>query len=380
MQWEPGKQYRISYTNESRETSVRTIDVLQTSQSRDGVLYIRAYCHLRGMERTFRADRVTAAERVQSAISASGQSSPYHAAVPPSAVAAEAPRNLAPVSAHPSSSTYSPAGRIALAGLGIMIGIVLLVSYYESMPGSAPSPFGMSASGSSSTVPVKPASRPAPPPKPALEEVTIGGYLLRTIRSNGLERFEVPELGIITMDKLEAVAAIRLPAFVKAMGFFDAELVSRYLDADLNGSGRLSFDELKVFQQKTYREFRYESNKLALRPDEFLAAGGGDCEDFALYTAGLLRFWGWEPYLGSLASSKSAIGHAVCLSYEEGAFPKGYEYFRLDGWTTEDGSPLRDGTYVPIDYDQVGSLSNAVEPGWKLRSVYIPEKAWGLSM
>jgi hypothetical protein len=213
-----------------------------------------------------------------------------------------------------------------------------------------------------------------------LEETTIAGYTLRTVRGGGLERFEVPELGLVTMSKLEAVAAIRLPVFVEEMGFFNADLVGRYLDADLNGSGRLAFEELKVFQEKTCREFRYESNELALRPDEFLAAGGGDCEDFALYTAGLLRFWGWEPYLGSLAASRGSIGHAVCLSYEEGAIPKDFEYFELSAWTTEDSSALRAGTYVPIDYDHVGSLSDAVGAGWKLRSVYIPEKAWGLSM
>ena len=67
MQWEPRKQYLISYANESLETSVRTIDVIQTSRSGDGLLYIRAFCHLRGMERTFRADGVIQAERVLSA-------------------------------------------------------------------------------------------------------------------------------------------------------------------------------------------------------------------------------------------------------------------------------------------------------------------------
>jgi hypothetical protein len=185
---------------------------------------------------------------------------------------------------------------------------------------------------------------------------------------------------VVTSSKLEAVSAIRLPVFVDAMGFFDAALASRYLDADLNGSSRLSFDELDTFQDRTFREFRYEANERALRPDEFLAAGGGDCEDFALYTAGLLRFWGWEPYIASFAGSNEGTGHAVCLSYEEGAFPSDYTYFRIDEWTTEDGSTLKPGSYVPIDYDHVGSLSSAVHPGWKLRSVYTPEKAWGLEM
>jgi len=47
---------------------------------------------------------------------------------------------------------------------------------------------------------------------------------------------------------------------------------------------------------------------------------------------------------------------------------------------TVDGTELKPGKYLPIDYDQVGGLTNAVEKHWKLRSIYIPEKAWGLRM
>lgn len=188
-------------------------------------------------------------------------------------------------------------------------------------------------------------------------------------------------LGIITYNKLQAVAAIRVPNFRAATGLANSALEARYLAADLNGSGKLAFEELQVFQEKTYREFRYEANEPALRPDQFLAAGGGDCEDFALYTAGLLRFWGWEPYLGVLASSRSAsTGHAVCLSYEEVSFPGSYTWFKIESWTAEDGKPLKPGRYVPIDYDHVGGLSNAVSPGWKLQEIYVPESAWGRKM
>ena len=373
MQWEPGSRYLISYANESLETSVRTIDVIRTSRSGDGLLYIRAFCHLRGMERTFRDDRIIHAERVQSVCSASGQSARYYSAVPHSPVTADRGSPGMKAVADSGSSPF----RWAIC---IVVLLLLSVASLANLQGSRPSYSSTTTSTLNSSAPVKPVPRPSPPPKPALEETTIAGYTLRTVRGGGLERFEVPELGLVTMSKLEAVAAIRLPVFVEEMGFFNADLVGRYLDADLNGSGRLAFEELKVFQEKTCREFRYESNELALRPDEFLAAGGGDCEDFALYTAGLLRFWGWEPYLGSLAASRGSIGHAVCLSYEEGAIPKDFEYFELSAWTTEDSSALRAGTYVPIDYDHVGSLSDAVGAGWKLRSVYIPEKAWGLSM
>ncbi|MDX9958026.1 MAG: hypothetical protein AB7T74_06110 [Clostridia bacterium] len=163
-------------------------------------------------------------------------------------------------------------------------------------------------------------------------------------------------------------------------GLENPALIRRYLAADLNTSGKLSFDELAVFQKKTYNEFRYEDNEFALRPDEFLDAGGGDCEDFALYTAGLLRFWGWEPYLGSFGPAGNGIGHAVCLSYEEGSFARTFTYYEVASWSSYDGTPLKSGKYVPIDYDKVGSLSTAVTKGWTLRSIYIPEKAWGLRM
>jgi hypothetical protein len=399
MQWEPGKQYRISYTNESSETSVRTIDVLGTSRARDGRLYIRAFCHLRGTERTFRADRVIHAEPTMAAPSPSRRPVPsYTASTPvwhierePVDPAPEYVRFMqsqqaassAPVASAPAAACQKPSGNpvgaFMAALLLIAAGYGSITAYTMNTSGSEPSPYRGGASGAGAGAAVQPAPRPLPP-KPALEEAKIAGYTLSTVRTGGTERFEVPELGLVTMHKLEAVSAIRLPAFVAAMGFFNADLAGRYLDADLNGSGRLGFEELKVFQEAVYREFRYMPNELALRPDEFLAAGGGDCEDFALYTAGLLRFWGWEPYIGSLAASRGSTGHAVCLSFEEGAFPKGYTYFDIDEWTTEDGSPLPAGTYVPIDYDHVGSLSNAVGSGWKLRSVYIPEKAWGLSM
>jgi len=385
MQWEPGKQYLISYINESLETSVRTIDVIGTSRARDGRVYIRALCHLRGSERTFRADRVTQSELVQQAYHARAS-----APIPPLPKMAESfdtslhHHAESPIAADPGFHEIQASGGSGSSPLRWAICIIFLtflfIASLANLQGSGPSWSSASTTIAHSAVSTKPAPRPSPPPKPALEETTIAGYTLRTVRGGGQEHYEVPKLGLVTKSKLEAIAAIRLPNFVKSEGFFDADLVSRYLDADLNGSGKLSFDELRVFQQKTYREFRYQANDLALRPDEFLAAGGGDCEDFALYTASLLRFWGWKPFIGSFAASKGSTGHAVCLSYEEGAFPKDYEYFKIDDWTTVDGSPLPAGKYVPIDYDHVGSLSNAVGSGWKLRSVFIPEKIWGLSM
>ena len=423
MTYEAGKSYRILYQSESGRRTERTIDLLRKSRGESGVLYLRAYCRLREEERTFRADRILRAELLpcrgpavrvspvaaailaapplpaaaQAASALPAAALPAAASPVPAAPAAAAPAAAPPAAALPRPAPPEPRrpeppakAKPTLGGLvggllGWGFGLVLLCSflansgYFERFVVSYAGSLDSGAAAAGKAAP-RPAPRPAPPPLPALEEATIAGQVLRTIRAGGRERYEVPALGLSTHNKAEAVSAIRLPRFVEATGLTDPGLLGRYLEADLNGSGRLSFDELEVFQRKTYRDFRYESNLLALRPDEFLAAGGGDCEDFALYTAGLLRFWGWEPYLGSLGPASGGVGHAVCLSYEEGSFPGGFTYFEVDGWTAEDGSSLKAGRYVPIDYDHVGSLSDAVRSGWKLRSIYLPEEAWGLEM
>ncbi|NLJ47133.1 MAG: WYL domain-containing protein [Treponema sp.] len=61
MDWEPGAAYRIQYVSESGRRSTRTIEVREIRR-RNGVLYLRAWCRLRGEERTFRSDRVLSAE------------------------------------------------------------------------------------------------------------------------------------------------------------------------------------------------------------------------------------------------------------------------------------------------------------------------------
>ncbi|HSV55695.1 MAG TPA: hypothetical protein VLH39_01120 [Magnetospirillaceae bacterium] len=89
----------------------------------------------------------------------------------------------------------------------------------------------------------------------------------------------------------------------------------------------------------------------------------------------------WKPTRASLAASRSApTGHAVCLSYEEGSFPASYTWFQVEAWTIPDGTSLKPGRYVPIDYDHAWVLSNAVSPGWKLQEIYVPGSAWGQRM
>lgn len=62
MTWEVGTSYRIWYQSEAGRATERTIDLLRVSRAQDGRVFLRAYCHLRNEERTFRADRVLKSE------------------------------------------------------------------------------------------------------------------------------------------------------------------------------------------------------------------------------------------------------------------------------------------------------------------------------
>jgi len=224
-----------------------------------------------------------------------------------------------------------------------------------------------------------PKPTPTPPP-PALEEVKLGGLILRIHRDSSGTWYEVPARGYVGKNKKEAIKAIRVPNFTNYTGITDTALIARYLAADTDNNGKLSYRELENFAKNMQTYVTYKSNDIALRPDIFLAEGGGDCEDFALYVAGLLRFWGWQPYIACFDPPVGS-GHAVCFSYEgSGGFPKSYNWYTLSGKKTWDGTLLPDGKYIPIDFEYVGKLSNAVGEGWELRHIFIPEKIWGLKM
>ncbi len=404
MAWETGKTYRISYEPEGGIRTERVIDLIRAFIAADGRIYLKAFCHLRGEERTFRADRVmqctclSVPETTRSAASPDTESpiTPVQGSSDSRAIPRPEPANANSASATSDSwwpdrsgprQTYQEKPRLTFTDFLVNVlsyGIVgvfvlfILGSFFSSDLDTAGAT-GTPASSYAYT-PAPPPVRPPSLPKPSLEETVIGGRLLRTRRNGASVSYEVPSLGIVTADKASAILGIRLAAFVAATGLVDQKLVTRYLTADLDTSGKLSLEELSVFQRATYADFKYELNERALRPDEFLASRAGDCDDFALYTAGLLRFWGWDPYLASFGPSGNGIGHAVCLYYEAGAIPAGYTYFNVESWTAMDGTVLKPGRYVPVDYDHVGALSDAVEKGWKLRSIHIPEKSWGLSM
>jgi hypothetical protein len=378
MEWKTGNSYAIVYLDAEGERSERTVDLIAIDLRPEGLVYLRCKCRLRGEERSFRADRILQA-RLVTADQASLNNIEIHCV----RRLAE-PEAKPPVPAEPSEPTERTGWvlKTLLFCVGAVIGLSLLspsLDWHElagELMGNAYQ--GGIKPAAQATSSAKASSKAALPPVSYDER--IGGKTIRNYVNGALSSYTVLESGIKFNTKAAAVKHIRGDNLYAATGIADSALINKYLAADLDGSGKLSFSELEAFQKATYRDFSYKDNDYALRPDLFLAAGGGDCEDFALYTAGLLRFWGWEPYIASFAPSSSGIGHAVCFSYEEGAIPAGYSYVSLSGWTTEDGSELKAGRYLPIDYDQVGSLSNAVGKSWKLREVYRPEAIYGMKM
>jgi hypothetical protein len=378
MEWKTGNSYAIVYLDAAGERSERTVDLIAIDLRPEGLVYLRCNCRLRGEERSFRADRILEARRIVP--DQTGRKDIEIVCI----------RRLAEPEAEPTgpAETAGPRERTgwvlktflfcvgAVAGLSMLSPSLDWHDLAGELMGNAYQ--GGIKPSAEATLSAKLSSKPAP--LPTSYDERIGGNTIRSYINGGLSSYTVLESGIRFNTKAAAVKHIRGNNLYAATGIADPALIHKYLAADLDGSGKLSFTELEAFQKATYRNFSYIDNDYALRPDLFLAAGGGDCEDFALYTAGLLRFWGWEPYIASFAPSSHGIGHAVCLSFEEGSIPAAYSYYTLSSWTTMDGAALKPGRYIAIDYDIVGGLTNAVGKSWKLRSVYRPEAIYGMEM
>jgi len=80
---------------------------------------------------------------------------------------------------------------------------------------------------------------------------------------------------------------------------------------------------------------------------------------------------GYSSFVASF-SPDTGIGHAVCMVYLSEKPPADYGWHSLEGWY---GFPV--GNYVPIDYNHVCELSNAVEEGCSLRNLFRPKEIYG---
>jgi hypothetical protein len=339
-----GSLVDLVYENEEGRVSRRRVEIVRWSHARNGVTYLRAFCFLREEERTFRGDRIVEWRVIE-------RDAPASPPQPMVFVTIDPPR--APTR---SAGLTPPAAPVRRRGGGFLplLGVALTALMVRGLCTKA-EPSTSAYVPAPPLPPMVPAPRPAPRPAP---------------------KPAPPSDDILPDD--------RAPAFRAATGIACPELEAIYRGADRNGDDALGWGELTSFQSWLDRTYGYRSNMLALRPDQFLAQGGGDCEDWALFSCGLLRFWGWDPFVGSFSPSERAVGHAVCF-VRVTERPSRFRAWSVDadgtlgGYSVETGrygSPP-EGTYVPVDYEKVGDLTNAVGDGWLLRAIWKPETIYG---
>ncbi len=313
-----GDTLTIRYRSADGAETRRTITVLGRIGRNDGDYYLRAYCHLRKEERTFLASRILES---------------HGAPTPAPEVTRPPPRDPVPPSDKPVAAVTPRQERREGRGGASLFVVALLVSGMWWLSEN-PELFNSSP------------PRPAPAPGPSPE------YTAR-------------------------IASL-VEEFVARTGQVHAGLTARYVEADANRDGELQWQEIRTFQGRLVREFEYRFNDSALPPRDFVSLGSGDCEDFALFTCGLLRFWGTDCYIGLLESGFVDNGHAIAL-VPVAEVPRGFDYFDLrEDFALPPEAPRC--FYVPIDYQFVGGLSNAVSPAWSLTEVRRPEELYGAFM
>jgi transglutaminase-like putative cysteine protease len=137
---------------------------------------------------------------------------------------------------------------------------------------------------------------------------------------------------------------------------------------DRDADGKLSWGEIEEFQQVVYDSFDYRSNDRVLSPAEFLRAGGGDCDDFATFSAAFVEHFGYDGYVMGFDNTEGEDdGHAVAAVYI-GHSEYAAGFYTLSGGTLgyDPRSPSRSypaGNYVILDYWEVGT------PGEELRGL-----------
>lgn len=361
----PGQFYQISYRDAGGQVTLRRILVIEHWEA-SGEFYLRAWCFLRGDERIFRMDRIMEAALLDEA--ASGALT----AVPAMAAAAVSPPAGA-VSSGSSGRAFAAAGPAARTG-----------------EGTEEKPEGTTAASAAASAAREKKDRSSA--RAALLFVLIM-YLLYAVP--GYIREHAPALETLNRTLAPPRKADPPPrptegwknrmiersrAFRAATGNQDSEVLKYYIQADTNYDDVLSWPEIGAFQKALYRDFTYQYNDTALRPDKFVSSRGGDCEDWALFTCGLLTFWGYTSYVGSVDGNGGG-GHALTLFYKKtkpANHQYHYYYFPVD--TRMSGLDLPAGYYLPIDYNHTGTFSSASIQDSPLRWVYEPRSIYDQPM
>jgi len=375
-----GRGFRMYYRDEQGNLTERSVLPLRYFEARDGREFLKAWCFLRNDERTFRVDRI---ERivvedprrlgtVAAQAAGSDRRADTHSHVQAAsgytraatAGGAALARQPGPGAAGSKASAAKPAppkkhSRFFLAAAAAAALIIFTRGYFkEEEQGSYATPPRIHAFiAKTRTTPASHTAALAAAPAAALDAAPK------------------PPASLAYNANLEA----RTARFSQATGVNSGELAGRYAAADIDKNELLSWAEIETFQRTLSLSCSYEANETALRPDEFFAAGGGDCEDWSLVTAGLLRFWGYRSYIGSLRSPDDRQGNAVCLVWSEEKPPR-FVYYHFEESGTFNGTHVEAGFYIPVDYDTIGALTNAAGPDWKLERMYVPEKIYGAAM
>jgi hypothetical protein len=131
--------------------------------------------------------------------------------------------------------------------------------------------------------------------------------------------------------------------------------VRRYFEGfDGNGDGVIDWGEIETFQQTVFETFHYRSNGRVLDPAEFMRYGGGDCDDFATFSAAFLEYHGYDAYVMVVErTGDPSSAHAVAALYlGEHTYEAGYH--SIDAGPLYSGGSHGGGNYVLLDYWKVG--------------------------
>jgi len=338
--------------------------------SRNGRFYAAGYCLKRKDKRTFRLDRIGEIKGFGSSI----------AEVPTSTFKPEIPADSVPVAEKLEEiEKERKAERVETAGCIIKVFIVLIVGgglifgyLLGNYPGMWEKVFGQKddyyvSPSSILYTEIKGRDRNYKQQELINIDEKYRGFTVEKRDSH----YRIEGLNGKYPTLYDAVVKMNAMVFTKITGIKDEELLSIYIDADTNKNGLLSWEEIQSFQMKINRNFEYISNDTALRPDDFLKNGGGDCEDWALFTAGLLRFWNYEAYIGSLYFKDNY--HAVTL-VKVNELPFRFKGYKITSAEMESGEELPEGIYTCIDYYKVGRVTKA--GGRKPRLIRVSNPEW----
>jgi hypothetical protein len=418
-QFAKGMVIRIGYRDDGGNITHRTIRVNSVFTSRYGHEYVSAYCFTRQEDRTFRADRIISIQPVAGeepdrspapektipvAVPVDKTITHYKADSKTDAVSTPMPAQADTCMAD-AEQDKKTAGKgtgvrrsIVPAIIAAVLFIVIMRNQNLFTASSAYQPpvdvrnmlFDMEKNKTDADQRAGNTARDSTPAKKTIDKPvvmrdtvtkreTYRGYEIIFLQTQSGLKYRVPDQNITLASYNQAVRSINDALFAKQTGIRNEALNTLYAVADQDNDHRLSWEDVIVFQKKLMSGYKYKSNATALRPDQFIASGGGDCEDWALVTCGLFRYWGCAAYAGCLSNSHSTAAHAVCLAWQESA-PGWGEFYHFNSAGYYNGTRIEAGYYIPIDYDTVGDFSNAVGEDWKLTSIDIPESIYGKEM